>query len=176
MPRRIDNSRVCAYLQGRRSEFRMEFPKQERVEQSADAGANTRESSVQPNRASLRTLGRYEIQEELGRGAMGAVYKAFDPVIARTDITTKRSANPPPLRRLKQAACMMPPSQGAAQRISFPRPTFITPISRGEGSLLTSLSNEQLSISFVVRLERRLRTQCSLVCLRPHAAQNCFAC
>lgn len=47
----------------------------------APQGSTQRLSELNPRPRA--TLGRYEIQEEIGRGAFGTVYRAFDPQIAR---------------------------------------------------------------------------------------------
>jgi serine/threonine-protein kinase len=63
------------------------------------------------------TIGRFEIQEVLGRGGMGEVYKAFDPTLQRTvAVKTVR----PDIDRPEYLERLMREAQACA-RLSHPR-------------------------------------------------------
>src|SRR5204863_9776924 len=78
-----------------------------------------------------KTIGRYQILEELGRGAMGIVYKGHDPVIGRTvalkTIAIRDDAEMPDLRqRLYREAC-------AAGTLTHPNIVTVYDVIEGEG-------------------------------------------
>src|SRR5580704_8330594 len=59
-----------------------------RVTRPIQAWSNSTVPRVKTNVSTLTKAGRYELREELGRGAMGVVYRAHDPVIGR-DVAVK---------------------------------------------------------------------------------------
>lgn len=50
----------------------------------------------------MKTIGRYEVEAEIGRGAMGVVYRAFDPELRRV-VAVKTYVLPPGLDRTQQS-------------------------------------------------------------------------
>lgn len=81
---------VYAYILDTDPKYRDASEKVRRLGQLPDSGSTTGQSGTAPPGATLMVqgvpktkLGRYELQKELGRGAMGIVYQGHDPNINR---------------------------------------------------------------------------------------------
>src|SRR6185503_15237207 len=82
-----------------------------------------------PNTPLPETIGRFQIQEVLGRGGMGEVYKAFDPTLQRTvAVKTVR----PDIDRPEYLDRMMREAQACA-RLSHPNIVTVYEASQIDG-------------------------------------------
>ncbi len=89
----------------------------ESVGGAGQGGAGIRRGAAGQERSELRTFGRFELHEELGRGGMGVVYRArqvdLDRIVAVKMILVNRLASRDDIRRFYQEA-------QAAGRLSHP--------------------------------------------------------
>jgi serine/threonine-protein kinase len=80
----------------------------------------------------LKTLGRYKILGELGRGAMGAVYRALDPVIDREVAIKTLLPNLPPEVMLEVRSRFLREARSAG-RLSHPNIVTIYDVGEQDG-------------------------------------------
>jgi len=90
----------------------------------------------------LKQLGRYRIQAELGRGAMGVVYKAHDPVLDRTVALKTISLNDTEQDREEYHARFFQEAKAAAR---LNHPALITIYDFGEEGELAYMAMELLN-------------------------------
>jgi eukaryotic-like serine/threonine-protein kinase len=90
----------------------------------------------------LKQLGRYRIQAELGRGAMGVVYKAHDPVLDRTVALKTISLNDTEQDREEYHALFFQEAKAAAR---LNHPALITIYDFGEEGELAYMAMELLN-------------------------------
>lgn len=90
----------------------------------------------------LKQLGRYRIQAELGRGAMGVVYKAHDPVLDRTVALKTIALDDTEQDREEYQARFFQEAKAAAR---LNHPSLITIYDFGEESALAYMAMELLN-------------------------------
>jgi serine/threonine protein kinase len=90
----------------------------------------------------LKHLGRYRIQAELGRGAMGVVYKAHDPVLDRTVALKTIALDDTEQDREEYQARFFQEAKAAAR---LNHPALITIYDFGEENALAYMAMELLS-------------------------------
>ena len=90
----------------------------------------------------LKQLGRYRIQSELGRGAMGVVYKAHDPVLDRTVALKTISLDDAEQDREEYQARFFQEAKAAAR---LNHPALITIYDFGEENALDYMAMELLN-------------------------------
>ena len=79
----------------------------------------------------VRTIGRYRIEAEVGRGAMGVVYRAHDPELHRT-VAVKTYTLPPGLDAAQQAEFHARSRREAQAAAALSHPGIVTIFDAGE--------------------------------------------